>query len=124
MATLAVGCGGEGGGGSATSRTGGAAGNRQRTVAVGDTAAVPSTALPFSSTTTAAGPVVGPAERADGPARPIDRLPASNPWTDPRTDAASTFGLDVDTGSYALARNSLGQGRLPVPDTVRTEEFV
>lgn len=36
----------------------------------------------------------------------------------------STFALDVDTGSYAIARASLTDGYLPEPESVRTEEFV
>ncbi len=36
----------------------------------------------------------------------------------------STFAVDVDTGSYTLARRILREGALPDPDTVRPEEFV
>ncbi len=36
----------------------------------------------------------------------------------------STFGLDVDTGSYANVRRFLNQGRLPPADAVRTEELI
>lgn len=36
----------------------------------------------------------------------------------------STFGADVDTGSYRLARANLAQGVLPSPDSVRVEEWV
>ncbi|MEV2243812.1 von Willebrand factor type A domain-containing protein [Streptomyces sp. NPDC049970] len=39
-------------------------------------------------------------------------------------DYLSTFALDVDTASYGYARRTLGDGRLPVADTVRPEEFV
>lgn len=39
-------------------------------------------------------------------------------------DYLSTFALDVDTASYGYARRTLGDGRLPSPDTVRPEEFV
>jgi Ca-activated chloride channel family protein len=49
---------------------------------------------------------------------------ATNPITDPAADALSTFALDVDTGSYTLARGSLRSGVIPDPTTVRTEEFV
>lgn len=38
--------------------------------------------------------------------------------------AQSTFALDVDTGSYAIARATLTDGFLPDPDSVRTEEFI
>lgn len=36
----------------------------------------------------------------------------------------STFGLDVDTASYALVRRLLNDGRLPPADAVRIEEMV
>lgn len=39
-------------------------------------------------------------------------------------DPVSTFSLDVDTGSYALVRRFLEQGRLPPADAVRTEELL
>ncbi|MEU4260581.1 vWA domain-containing protein [Streptomyces argenteolus] len=39
-------------------------------------------------------------------------------------DYLSTFALDVDTAGYGYARRTLGDGRLPAPDTVRPEEFV
>ena len=39
-------------------------------------------------------------------------------------DNQSTFSIDVDTASYAIARRKLQQGRLPPPAAVRVEEFV
>ncbi|MCP3913971.1 MAG: DUF3520 domain-containing protein, partial [bacterium] len=39
-------------------------------------------------------------------------------------DARSTFGLDVDTASYARARAALRAGKLPDPGTVRVEECI
>jgi Ca-activated chloride channel family protein len=39
-------------------------------------------------------------------------------------DAQSTFGADVDTASYALARRYLREGRAPERAQIRTEEFV
>ena len=36
----------------------------------------------------------------------------------------STFGLDVDTASYANVRRFLNDGQLPPPNAVRVEEFV
>ncbi|HEX3556495.1 MAG TPA: von Willebrand factor type A domain-containing protein [Thermoanaerobaculia bacterium] len=48
--------------------------------------------------------------------------------TDPFVDAAayrlSTFGLNVDTASYAAARRDLLAGHLPDPASVRVEEWV
>lgn len=48
----------------------------------------------------------------------------TNPWTAPAEDPQSTFGLDVDTGSWTVARTYVGDGSLPPPEAVRTEEFV
>ncbi|HEX7166400.1 MAG TPA: von Willebrand factor type A domain-containing protein, partial [Acidimicrobiales bacterium] len=49
---------------------------------------------------------------------------APNGFITTTTDARSTFALDVDTGSYALTRATLGLDQVPSPDTVRPEEFV
>ena len=45
-------------------------------------------------------------------------------FTDAAEDQESTFGADVDTGSYVYARNCLNYDRLPEPETVRAEEFL
>jgi len=47
-----------------------------------------------------------------------------NPYIDTDDDALSTFAVDVDTGSYTLARSYLNRGHLPPKDAVRVEEFV
>lgn len=47
-----------------------------------------------------------------------------NPFVDTEEDRLSTFGLDVDTASYTVARGYLEDGNLPVPESVRVEEFV
>ena len=47
-----------------------------------------------------------------------------NPFVSTRIDCKSTFGMDVDTASYALARAYLAKGMLPPKAAVRTEEFV
>lgn len=47
-----------------------------------------------------------------------------NPIKQVATDSVSTFSLDVDTGSYALVRQFIQQGRLPAADAVRTEELI
>jgi hypothetical protein len=48
-----------------------------------------------------------------------------NPFVDTEDDRLSTFGLDVDTGSYTVARHDLlDEGHLPPPETIRAEEFV
>lgn len=45
-------------------------------------------------------------------------------FVDPRRDARSTFALDVDTGSYGVARSLLAQGYRPPPASIRVEEWV
>lgn len=50
--------------------------------------------------------------------------PGVNPFIDTEDDALSTFALDVDTGSYTIARRFLADGNLPDRDSVRVEEFV
>jgi Ca-activated chloride channel homolog len=47
-----------------------------------------------------------------------------HPFVATRIDCKSTFGMDVDTASYALARAYLSKGMLPPKAAVRTEEFV
>lgn len=53
-----------------------------------------------------------------------DREAPAGAAIDPAEDARSTFGLDVDTGSYTRARAFVLDGFLPDPAEVRTEEFV
>ncbi|HVM72887.1 MAG TPA: von Willebrand factor type A domain-containing protein [Anaerolineales bacterium] len=47
-----------------------------------------------------------------------------NPRIDTQDDHLSTFGLDVDTGSYSIMRSYINQGSLPPADSVRVEEYV
>jgi len=47
-----------------------------------------------------------------------------NPFVDTEDDHLSTFAIDVDTGSYTIARKYLHEGHLPPQDAVRVEEFV
>jgi Ca-activated chloride channel family protein len=47
-----------------------------------------------------------------------------NPFVDTEDDHLSTFALDVDTGSYTIARRYVQDGLLPPQDAVRVEEFV
>lgn len=47
-----------------------------------------------------------------------------NPYTDTRGDHLSTFAVDVDTASYAVARRYLNDGLLPPAEAVRVEEFI
>jgi Ca-activated chloride channel homolog len=48
----------------------------------------------------------------------------SNPFVTVASDPESTFGLDVDTGSYSIGRTFLTEGLRPEPASVRTEEWV
>jgi Ca-activated chloride channel homolog len=52
------------------------------------------------------------------------RNPGVNPFIDTRDDQLSTFAVDVDTGSYTIARRYLGDGHVPERDSVRVEEYV
>ncbi len=67
-----------------------------------------------------------------GTAVPIPTMPPDNffetygvnPFISTAVDHLSTFSLDVDTGSYTIARRYVRNGLLPPPDTIRVEEFV
>jgi Ca-activated chloride channel family protein len=69
-----------------------------------------------------------PPVEAQPPATPYDGVtfqdPGVNPYVDPGKDRQSTFGLDVDTASYTVARRFVDDGNLPDPASVRVEEFV
>jgi Ca-activated chloride channel homolog len=59
--------------------------------------------------------------------RPRDmffRFWGDNPFEVAALDPLSTFGVDVDTASYTLARRFLNEGNLPEKAQIRTEEFV
>lgn len=47
-----------------------------------------------------------------------------NPFVDAEDDRLSTFGLDVDAGSFTITRQYLKDGRLPPRAAIRVEEFV
>lgn len=67
------------------------------------------------------------AEPAGAPAAlPDAQFPhaAKSPVVRTAEQPVSTFSLDVDTASYALARRLLADGRLPPADAVRIEEMV
>lgn len=50
--------------------------------------------------------------------------PGLNPYVNTARDHLSTFGLDVDTASYTVARSYIQSGSLPDPASVRVEEWV
>ena len=47
-----------------------------------------------------------------------------NPFVETSRDHLSTFGLDVDTASYVIAKGYLNQGMLPAMESVRAEEYI
>jgi len=67
-----------------------------------------------------------------GTAEPLDqpvgdmyfRGTGTNPFVDSAEDRLSTFALDVDTGSWSLARSYLDRDALPPAEAIRVEEFV
>ena len=74
----------------------------------------------------AADPALEPARLESAPERSDEgyREYGQRPFVDARRDNLSTFSIDVDTGSYTLARRKLREGLLPPPSAVRVEEFV
>ena len=60
----------------------------------------------------------------EAPAGMFFRFWGDNAFTQAALDAQSTFGVDVDTASYTLARRYLAEGNLPEKAQIRTEEFV
>ena len=67
----------------------------------------------------------GSAEPLDRPVGDMFFRPTGvNPFVDSAEDRLSTFALDVDTGSYTLARSYLERGSLPPAEAIRVEEFV
>jgi Ca-activated chloride channel family protein len=47
-----------------------------------------------------------------------------NPFVNTEDDALSTFAVDVDTASYAVARKHIEEGYVPPAAAVRVEEFI
>jgi Ca-activated chloride channel family protein len=52
------------------------------------------------------------------------RTYGTNPFIDTEDDTLSTFGLDVDTGSYGVVRRYLADGHLPPAEAIRVEEIL
>jgi Ca-activated chloride channel homolog len=73
-------------------------------------------------------PYEGEPSQAPAGGTPYDGVtfedPGVNPFVPTERDRESTFGLDVDTASYAIARRFVEDGNLPDPASVRVEEFV
>ena len=47
-----------------------------------------------------------------------------NEFIEASEEDTSTFSIDVNTASYTMARRALNEGRLPVEESVRIEEFI
>jgi Ca-activated chloride channel homolog len=67
-----------------------------------------------------------PSAAASGAPYPDNNFqdPGVNPFVSPNRDPFSTFAMDVDTASYAVARRYIEDGNMPDRDSVRLEEFV
>ena len=48
----------------------------------------------------------------------------TNPFIDTEDDHLSTFAMDVDTGSYSIARRFVTESYLPPAAAIRVEEFI
>jgi Ca-activated chloride channel homolog len=61
-----------------------------------------------------------------GPGLPGETYGATteNDWVDTAKEKTSTFGIDVDTGSYSIMRRDLLASRMPNKDGVRPEEYI
>ncbi len=70
------------------------------------------------------GPAQPRIERPEPVARESYTHHGTNRFTDPTEDRFSTFSIDVDTGSYTIARRKLNDGGMPPTASVRVEEFV
>ncbi|MBI5348467.1 MAG: von Willebrand factor type A domain-containing protein, partial [Chloroflexi bacterium] len=62
--------------------------------------------------------------QATAPADNTFKYPGLQPFVDTSRDHLSTFGLDVDTASYTVARRYVKDGNLPPAESIRVEEFV
>jgi Ca-activated chloride channel family protein len=77
-------------------------------------------------------PAPAPPPSTGGTAEPNDqpygdvffKTYGTNPFIDTEDDALSTFGLDVDTGSWGVARRYLSDGHLPPAEAIRVEEIL
>jgi Ca-activated chloride channel family protein len=91
-----------------------------------------SSAVAMAATVSGDANLLAPAASTGGTAEPNDqpygdmffREYGVNPFVDTEEDRLSTFGLDVDTGSYGVASSYLRDGHLPPREAIRVEEFV
>lgn len=69
-------------------------------------------------------PTAVPAMPATSPNAMFFEQYGVNPYILTSVDNLSTFSLDVDTGSYNIAKRYLQDGLRPPPEAVRVEEFI
>ena len=86
---------------------------------------------PSKAATAASSTSKEPTETTIAPALPPAALTETyfkhygvNPTIDTEEEAFSSFALDVDTASYALARAALERGEMPDESAIRIEEFL
>jgi len=83
---------------------------------------------PVAPATIPSGIVTGIPPQLRYPSEEVDRENyahfSDNPVLRVAEYPVSTFSIDVDTGSYTNTRRILNQGRMPVKDAVRVEEFI
>ncbi|MCY1076868.1 YfbK domain-containing protein [Archangium lansingense] len=84
---------------------------------------------PSTPPSTSASPAAPPTERTTSlPQQPFSDMYFKsygvNPTIDTEEERFSTFSVDVDRASYALARGYLERGAMPDEQAVRVEEFV
>lgn len=98
---------------------------------------LPATPLPYPTNAPTSGPIALAAVTATPAPFTFEPTPVPttaadmffeqygvNPFVDTAEDHLSTFALDVDTASYAIARRYVTDGLLPPAEAVRVEEFV
>ncbi|MAT97331.1 MAG: hypothetical protein CL608_09335 [Anaerolineaceae bacterium] len=82
---------------------------------------------PLATAPATTGESIIPAPTATRPSQPSAMFFEEygvNPYILTEVDNLSTFSLDVDTGSYSIARRYLQDGLQPPPEAIRVEEFV
>ncbi len=85
-------------------------------------AAEPPLAVPPSSVPPSTGGTTEPNDQPFGDT--FFKSYGVNPFIDTEDDNLSTFAMDVDTGSYTVARGYLARGHLPPSEAIRVEEMV
>ncbi|MDA0323477.1 MAG: von Willebrand factor type A domain-containing protein [Verrucomicrobia bacterium] len=69
-------------------------------------------------------PAEEPEPESEALVGPVYKATGVNPFYETTVQNTSTFGIDVDTAAYTLARRQMIAGNAPAAEAVRTEEFV